>query len=481
MPDSTTLDWNKLFQAAEIGVWSYAPESDLVRWGPGLATVLRAPGPELALTDFVALLTPLPEAANLLRAALLSQQDYSDEFYQSGDETSRWLALRAGGGGGVVFDLTQRRRDALRRREERYQALAAASGQLVWTTDPAGVCQEESPSWCAYTGGSILGPGGWLPWIHPDDRPDAERVGPEAAREEEYRIRSREGVYHTFLVWSVPVYEADGQLRERIWSGLDVTERKAAQAALRQTLADTETFVYGVSHDLRAPLVNLQGFCRELSLSWNELGQLLEPVEMEPQTRASLKSVLESDIPGAMHFLQESANRLERLVAGLLALSRCGRVEYRWELVDLGAVARGAVDQYRHVLTGRDVAITVGDLPAVRGDANALGQLFANLLGNAVNYLEPTRPGRIEVAATPEGDMVHCRVQDNGSGIPAEAVERVFDAFTRFHPHLAAGEGLGLAVVKKVVARHRGRISVESEPGRGTTFHIWLPFAGGEA
>jgi signal transduction histidine kinase len=104
--------------------------------------------------------------------------------------------------------------------------------------------------------------------------------------------------------------------------------------------------------------------------------------------------------------------------------------------------------------------------------------VFGNLIGNAVKYLKPGRPGAIEVGGAVEGEKVHCWVKDNGAGFPASAKPRLFQIFQRFHPDLATGEGMGLAVVKRIVERHGGTIWADSEEGNGTTFHFTLAAKG---
>jgi signal transduction histidine kinase len=124
--------------------------------------------------------------------------------------------------------------------------------------------------------------------------------------------------------------------------------------------------------------------------------------------------------------------------------------------------------------------VTVGDLPPAWGDPQALEQVFANLIDNAVNYLDPQRPGQVEVgsreeAGDPAAGLRTYYVKDNGLGIPEAQQDKVFLAFQRLHPDAAPGEGIGLALVRRVVERHGGRIWLESAPGAGSTFFVALP------
>jgi len=285
----------------------------------------------------------------------------------------------------------------------------------------------------------------------------------------------------------------------------DITERKRAEAGLREVsrllevrvkeLAETnaelskkseevEAFVYIVSHDLRAPLVSLQGFCKELELSCQELRQELggdEPLENLSPLRSSpaygtrVQAILTRDIPESLRYITASTTKFHRLINALLELSRHGRQEYHCEEVDLGAVVQSTLDSMRSSSGANGAVFAVGSIPRVYGDATALGQVFANLIGNSVKYLQPGRPGHIEIGGEMEGREAHCWVRDNGAGLPASAKPRLFQVFQRFHPGLANGEGMGLAIVRRVVERHGGRIWAEGEEGVGTTFHFTLP------
>jgi signal transduction histidine kinase len=121
--------------------------------------------------------------------------------------------------------------------------------------------------------------------------------------------------------------------------------------------------------------------------------------------------------------------------------------------------------------------VSVSPLPSALGDVTAIGQVFSNLIDNSLKYLAPGRDGRIEVGGKLVAGMAHYSVRDNGSGIPRSAQRRLFQVFQRFHPELAAGEGMGLAIVKRSVERQGGKIWFESEEGNGTTFYVSLPAA----
>jgi signal transduction histidine kinase len=193
---------------------------------------------------------------------------------------------------------------------------------------------------------------------------------------------------------------------------------------------------------------------------------------------------LDEDVETSIHFIRVGVKRLSDIIDALLRLSRSGRVEYRWQHVDLGSVVEHVLDAMRNTIAERGTNITVGDLPPAWGDPTQLEQIFANLLSNALNYLDHERPGLIEVgheareAASDNGSNPKFHtyyVKDNGVGIPERALEKVFQTFKRMHPEKAAGEGIRLTLVQRIVERHGGEIWVESTEGEGSTFFVRLP------
>lgn len=251
---------------------------------------------------------------------------------------------------------------------------------------------------------------------------------------------------------------------------------------LRQQTQENEMFIYSVSHDLRAPLVNLQGFSKELTRACDDLRAVLRQSSLAAEPRQRIERVVDEDIGEALHFLQTAVLRASHIIDALLRLSRVGRVEYRQQKVEVRDIVPRVVDAMQGSIRARRAHVIVDELPPVWGDPTALEQVFANLIGNAVNYLDPSREGLIEIGTTPAPPGVHSLrifyVRDNGLGIPAVALPRLFNAFQRLHGNVAAGEGIGLALVRRVVERHGGRVWAESKEGVGTTFYLSLPEAG---
>ncbi|MEX3943429.1 ATP-binding protein [Paraburkholderia sp. BR10937] len=262
--------------------------------------------------------------------------------------------------------------------------------------------------------------------------------------------------------------------------------RRADQLArinenLRQQTQENEMFIHGVSHDLRAPLVNLQGFSRELNHACNDLHERIAHSSLSPQARARIERTINEDIGEALRYLQTAVLRASHIIDALLRLARVGRVEYRRQRVSVQELVQRVVDAMHASIRARGAQVSVQTLPDVWGDPTALEQVFANLIGNALNYLDPAREGRVEIgtAHAPPGveSLQIFYVRDNGLGIPEVGLPRLFQAFQRMHGNVASGEGIGLALVRRVVERHGGRVWVESTEGEGTTFYLSLPDA----
>ncbi len=271
---------------------------------------------------------------------------------------------------------------------------------------------------------------------------------------------------------------------------VDITERvgnvrrlRALNDDLTQKNHENEMFVYAVSHDLRSPLVNLQGFSTELDEACRELQSLISQPSVPQEVREPAMAILDQDVTQSVKFILNAVTRLGSIIDSLLRLSRVGRIEYRWQNVDVGAVVRRVVDATSATIAERGAVVTVHDLAPAWSDPSAVEQIFANLIGNALKYLDPTRSGAIEIGTNasslkdPQGtdDKVIYYVKDNGLGIPENCLDKVFQAFQRLNPTLAPGEGMGLAFVRRVVARHDGRVWVESRLGQGSSFFVTLP------
>jgi signal transduction histidine kinase len=264
----------------------------------------------------------------------------------------------------------------------------------------------------------------------------------------------------------------------------DITSRKQAEEALQRTAEalsqsneEVRQFAYVVSHDLRAPLVNFRGYASELRRSLADLDRFMQPAikQLTDDERAGADRILRQDIPEALGFIDSSVIRMDNLINALLRLSRLGRHEAILERVDLGSLVSEVLASLGRQVEASGAMVTILPLPEVIADRTSLEQILSNILTNAVLYLDPARPGRIEVSGELTGTELFVKVRDNGRGIAPGEREKVFAPFRRIGAPEVPGEGMGLAYVQALVRRQGGRIWFDSEPGVGTTFSFALP------
>jgi len=240
---------------------------------------------------------------------------------------------------------------------------------------------------------------------------------------------------------------------------------------------DLEDMLYISSHDLRTPLVNIAGFAHELTFSANEVKALLG--KEEPYSSSVIARIEEftfNEVPEALHFINASVSRMDVLQQGLLQLSRLNRGALELQLVDLTQLVNRVALDFQFRMESMNAQLIVHDLPAVYGEPSTLSRLFANLFDNALKYARPGVAPKIVVSGERQGQYGVYRFEDNGIGISEMHLPKVFNIFYRVGNQASVtGEGLGLAIVQRVVDRHRGRIRVESVQGEGTTFILSLP------
>ena len=264
----------------------------------------------------------------------------------------------------------------------------------------------------------------------------------------------------------------------------DVTQRKQADEQLQRYAAELERaneevkqFAYIVSHDLRAPLVNLKGFAAELRSAFDVVVAAANAAlpGLEESQRRDVTMAIEEDVPEALGFIDSSTSHMDHFIGAVLKLSRLGRRDLHPEVVDMEALTSAALASLAHQIEERQAQVTMGYLPLVVADRTAMEQIMGNILGNAVKYLDPDRPGTIDISAKKDHDEVTFCVRDNGRGISAEDMPKVFAPFRRAGAQDVPGDGMGLPYVQTLVRHHGGRIWCESELGVGSTFAFALP------
>ena len=238
-----------------------------------------------------------------------------------------------------------------------------------------------------------------------------------------------------------------------------VDELEKTSAALRLSNEELERYAYAASHDLQEPLRILGNFC-----------QLLE-------RRCAGK--LEPKAEQYLHYIVGAARRMRQLIDDLLELSRLAEPE-EFRTVETGALLESVLERLAPKIEGARAAVAYGELPAVMGDEAQLARLFLSLIDNALEFRGENTP-EIQVAAEEREDECVFSIRDNGIGFSPEYAEQIFVVFQRLGRRKEhSGNGIGLALCKKIVRTHRGRIWVESEPGKGSTFHFSIPRHGGK-
>lgn len=251
----------------------------------------------------------------------------------------------------------------------------------------------------------------------------------------------------------------------------------ARVAELNAANEEIQRFAYIVSHDLRAPLVNVMGFTSELDVLREQIAAFYDTVTARAPELAdpAVRIALEEDLPEALRFIRTSTVKMDRLIGAILRLSREGRRVLTPEPVDMREVIGGIAGSLKHQLDEQAVNFEIGSTPGLVTDRLAVEQIFSNLIENAVKYLDASRPGKVTVKGRNIGPEVRYEITDNGRGIEARDFERIFDLFRRAGMQDRPGEGIGLAHVRAMIRRLGGSITVTSQPGQGSTFTVTLP------
>ncbi|MFN7982963.1 MAG: PAS domain S-box protein [Vicinamibacterales bacterium] len=390
-------------------------------------------------------------------------------------DPSRPLDGQIAGAVSVVRDITDRRRAEmeLRETEERFRSLAESVPALIWLYDVvADANLFVNRRFCEFAGreaSALLGRG-YDDLLHPDDvealRPQfLAAVASGTPFEAEYRFRRHDGQWRWHLARSRPHRDATGAVTQFFGAAIDITDRKHGEEALREAnlrLAEQDRrkdeFLAILSHELRNPLA---------------------PIRFALPT---LRTAAASDAVGtqAVAIVERQSARLRRLIDDLLEVSRVatGKLELRQDRVMLSHVADTAIEAAAPSIAAgqHSLVTTLPEEPLwVRGDADRLTQVVANLLENAARYTPSG--GQLELAVSREGAGGVVRVRDNGRGIPADSLETIFTMFHRIDRFDSeAGLGLGLSLARTLVQRHGGTIEARSEGvGRGAEFVIRLP------
>jgi PAS domain S-box-containing protein len=386
----------------------------------------------------------------------------------------------------TVNDITDLKlaEEVLRNDEKRFRELIEALPQLYWTCRVDGPCDYLSRQWVKYTGipeSDQLGYG-WLEQLHPEDREKtitawAEKVKNGTSFDIEFRIRRYDGEYHWFKTRAVPIHDSEGRLIRWLGSNTDIDSIRKAEDQLRNYSKDLEqrvilrteqleaankeleAFSYSVSHDLRAPLRSVHGFTKIL----------LE--DYEP--------ILDDEGKRICQIISSSATQMGKLIDDLLSFSRIGRTNMNPSMLDMRSLAKAAYEEISSSDQKLRTKLKLGKLHKVFGDANLLRIIWNNLISNAIKYSSKEKISEIGIKSQIKYDSIVYSIKDNGVGFDMDYKHKLFGVFQRLHSEAEfEGNGVGLAIVQRIILKHGGKVWAEGEVGKGATFYFSLPITG---
>lgn len=356
-------------------------------------------------------------------------------------------------------------RRTVMRSGEYYRAVIDSAIDIIMVVDSGGVLKYVNSAVrtiLGYEPADLLGRTGFE-FIHPEDVPAAADTLREAAARPGYsplmelRVQHRDGSWRHLegIGRNLLDHPAVGGF---VISFREIGDRKRIERELQERNEELEAFAHTVSHDLLNPVAIVEGYAKA-ALEADEEGR----PEAE---RECLESII------------EGARRMSGLIASLLQYAQAGHAEGGLRRVEPGEVVSEVLDELERDVSARGARVAVaGDLPPVLVDRIKLGQVFSNLISNALRHMGEVREPRVEIAAAAEGGEAVFLVRDNGAGIPPGLQEKIFEPFKHYSEAGVPGLGIGLSTVRRAVRAWGGRIWVESEPGNGTTFFFTAPVA----
>jgi PAS domain S-box-containing protein len=498
---------------AKVGSWESGAKPGTFIWSDELYRIYGR-DPALGSTDFQGVSAYLSPASQAALGAAKEQALRQGIPYECDaevirpDGTRRWVTSRGEpmrdaqgnitGLRGTTQDITERKQVEASLREERLRLAAIIEathvGTWEWNLQTGQTTLNER--WAEIIGYALadLAPTSFATWekfTHPDDLQTCNALlerhiqGELDYYECEARMRHRDGHW----VWvldrgKVTSWADDGKPLLMQGTHTDITGRKQTELERERLNQELETknrefqnVLYAASHDLRSPMLNVQGFSRQLDQVCHELAGLLDAsTGSHPDPQAALQ-IVRARIPRALEFIGSSVEKMDVLINGMLRLSRLGQVVLRRQALDMNQLLQQIAATMMIQIQTANAALRIEPLPGCSGDLMLINQVFSNLLDNALKYREPSRPLVIRVTGRQVGAETHYCVADNGQGIAGGQVDRIWNLFCRLDPSGPPGEGLGLNLVRRIVERHDGRVWAESTLHEGSQFFVALPAA----
>ena len=279
-----------------------------------------------------------------------------------------------------------------------------------------------------------------------------------------------------------PIKNAEGAITHFVAIKEDISERKWMEATNKNLMSklniknkELEQFVHVITHDLRSPLVNIQGYSKELKQAFDAVLSALNSSGSIAALRQALVSTLEEDIPESLEYILTNTSKIDMLFSSLSRVSRLNRAELIIKRLDMNKVMSNVAGPLENRIKELGITLHIDQLPSCNGDEDQINQAFSHLLMNAINYPDPKRPGIIRISGQKIKEETTYCMEDNGIGIATDRQDEIFEIFSRLDPGKCNGEGLGLTIVRRILDRHEGKIWVESVPGEGSKFFVSLP------
>ncbi|NOY38202.1 MAG: PAS domain-containing protein [Chlorobi bacterium] len=298
----------------------------------------------------------------------------------------------------------------------------------------------------------------------------------------EYRMKTKDGKWKVLKCRDKPfLRKEDGRVKQIIGICRDITWEKRTEkelitisTELGEKNRELEQVLYTTSHDLRTPLLNIEGFSHIIEKSLSQMREMILDTGSLEELQQQFKTKTDPECHEAFKYIQNSIHKMDVLIRGLLTVSRTGRSALLISDIDMNTLVDEVISNISWDVREKKIQISHTHLYPCRGDRALILQLFDNLMSNAIKYLDPQRPGKIRISSRRRNGFYEYSVSDNGIGIPESEQEKIFDIFYQSDPE-QEGVGIGLSIVKTIINKHRGKISVHSVPGKGTRFIVMLP------
>lgn len=410
--------------------------------------------------------------------------------YRCLDGTYKWIEWRAFHSGDTIYaaarDITSRKKaeEEIRSREELFRTLSEMAPIGIFLANEMGEMILANRKWLEISGITIEEStgNGWIKLVHPEDVVKINEIWSKAidnkeGAETECRFIRPDGKIKNILIKGTPIIKNRIELTGFVGIIEDITERKRIETEREHLLAELshknselEGIVYAASHDLRSPLVNIQGFSMRIEKLTDELASSIRNGGDFEKSIA----ILEKKIPAASNYIKISAAKMDALIKGLLQVARIGRRPLVIEKTDMNMVIGNILQSMAFQIHEAGAEVVCGNLPECMADVAQLNQVFSNLIDNAVKYASHERKLVINISGYMEQEKSVYIVEDTGCGISNDHKEKIWGLFYRVSPAAnVSGEGLGLTMVKKIIDRHGGKIWMESDSS-GTKFFIEL-------